>query len=309
MPLTLDKPTSSRVVLLVVTFIGISVLIAPFVEDSLLEEPAHPLSFSSVEPSTAMTDLPAATTYFEHREREESGQVLRFRYHDASGNALFFAEAMLLLAGHDGPSVRFRHQVIDALRSVPYPAAFWECAPASGATALQVAFEFVVVASSVLSGVVAGEPGAFAEHLTLACGSKDPPAATSVAVATFGNLGGDALLVAPCPLPPSAAAAAASSSSSLSSSSSSSSASAAYAPSPSPPPLSNLYGEYAHLLPFVRRAPLEQVHALFQAVGAAVLDQLDEKHQAAVAQHQRSVHGKLPSLQSDFISLSVEYSS
>ena len=33
--------------------------------------------------------------------------------------------------------------------------------------------------------------------------------------------------------------------------------------------------EYAHLAPFVRRAPLEQVHGLFQAVGAAALERLE----------------------------------
>ena len=273
MPLTLEKITCSRFSLLVVAFIGIGALIvAPFVEDRVYEEPAHPLSYSSVDPSSDMTNLPAGTTNFEYREKEESGQVLKFRYHDASGKALTFAEAMHLLAGNDGPSARFRHQVIDALRAVPYPAAFWECAPASGDTAPQTAFEFVVVNSSALSGVTVGDSGAFAEHLALACVSKDPSAAATPVVATFGNLGGDAVLVAPCPLLPPTTA---SSTSFFSSSSSSSALSAsAYAPSPPPPPPS-LYGEYAHLLTFVRRAPLEQAHALFQAVGAAVLDQLE----------------------------------
>jgi hypothetical protein len=187
-----------------------------------------------------------SSAYTALRAEEQDGQVLIFRYADASRKSLTFADAMRHLAASNGPGAALRSQVIAAIRDAPFPAVFWECAPASGATAAQAPFEFVVVSSSALARVTAGEPDAFAEHLATPCASAEAPPQ----VATFSNLGRDAVLVAPCPLAPATSSA---------------------PPSSSAP----AYGEYAHLAPFVRRAPAAQVHAFFQAVGAAALARLE----------------------------------
>jgi hypothetical protein len=117
----------------------------------------------------------------------------------------------------------FRVFFVALLAEPPYEAYFWETPPVTRATAAR-AFEFVLVDSPVLAALTP-EPGGFAGHFT-----------PSEAVATFANLGGDALLVTPAPQGPSAA--------------------------------------YAHLAAFARQAPMPQQHALWQAVGAAVARRL-----------------------------------
>jgi hypothetical protein len=111
------------------------------------------------------------------------------------------------------------------LADSPHAAFFWECAPVSAAT-LDRPFEFVLVESPTLAGV-RPEPGPFREHLLDRHG-----------VSTFDNLGGDAVLVAPC-------------------------ADAGLE-------------LYPHLATFVRGAPSEQVHALWRAVGFALEERLAE---------------------------------
>ena len=113
----------------------------------------------------------------------------------------------------------FRAFFAKQLADAPFDAYFWETPPVTQATAAR-AFECVLVDGPALA-TLAPEPDAFAGHF-------DP----SEAVATFANLGGDALLVAPTLQGPTAA--------------------------------------YAHLAAFARQAPLEQQDALWQAVGAAV---------------------------------------
>ena len=71
----------------------------------------------------------------------------------------------------------------------------------------------------------------FGEHLSRAC-------AAGASVATFPNLGNDAILVAPC---------------------------------------ATTGLDFAHFASFIRRAPSEQAHALLAAVGAAVEKRLAEK--------------------------------
>ena len=117
----------------------------------------------------------------------------------------------------------FRAFFVKLLAGAPFEAYFWEVPPVTRATAAR-AFEFVLVNSPALAAL-APEPGAFAAHL-------EP----STTVATFSNLGGDALLVAPTAQGPPAV--------------------------------------HAHLAAFVRDAPDEQQHALWQAVGAAVAERL-----------------------------------
>jgi len=72
------------------------------------------------------------------------------------------------------------------LASAPWPAFFWECAPLTVAH-IDQSFAFVLVESRSLDGVVA-DPVAFSEWFA--------PGRRAV---VFGNLGGDATLVAPCP--------------------------------------------------------------------------------------------------------------
>lgn len=117
----------------------------------------------------------------------------------------------------------FRAFFAALLADPPFEAYFWETPPATQATAAR-AFEFVLVDSPELA-TLAPEPEAFAAHFI-----------PSQAVATFPNLGGDALLVAPAPHGSPAA--------------------------------------YAHLAAFARGAPTDQQHALWQAVGTAAAGRL-----------------------------------
>src|SRR5262245_1321111 len=73
------------------------------------------------------------------------------------------------------------------LADVPYSAFRWETPPVTSAT-LSRPFEFVVLDSPGLAQ--SPDAGAFAEHF----------AAGEDGIATFSNLGGDAVLVVPCPL-------------------------------------------------------------------------------------------------------------
>jgi hypothetical protein len=105
-----------------------------------------------------------------------------------------------------------------ALRDTPFAAFFWESPPVSGATRGR-ACEHVIVDAPRLAGVRA-EPDAFEDHF-----AKGEP------IATFANLGADAVLVAPAPFGD---------------------------------PQSG-----AHLAAFLRAAPPDRVEALFAAVGRA----------------------------------------
>lgn len=72
----------------------------------------------------------------------------------------------------------FRGALAERLRAVSYEAWFWECVRVSDGP-----FECVVIDAPALAGTAA-DPSAFAGHLT-------------APVNTFGNLGGDATLIAP----------------------------------------------------------------------------------------------------------------
>ena len=117
----------------------------------------------------------------------------------------------------------FRTFFIALLAQAPYRACFWETPPVTLARAERV-FEFVLVDAPALVGMSA-EPEAFASRF-----------ARGQAVATFANLGGYAVLVAPAPQGPPEAC--------------------------------------AHLAAFARGAPAPQQHALWQAVGDAVARRL-----------------------------------
>jgi hypothetical protein len=114
----------------------------------------------------------------------------------------------------------FRSWFNALLADVPYPAFRWETPPLTAATVTR-AFEFVVLEDPSLARRPA--PQAFAAHF------RGAPAG---GVVEFSNLGGDAILVVPCPIS---------------------------APS-----------AYGHLAAFVRGAPEEQRDALWRTVGDAL---------------------------------------
>jgi hypothetical protein len=86
----------------------------------------------------------------------------------------------------------FRAFFMALLAEAPFAAYLWECPPVSVANA-ERAFEFVVVDSPSLACVPADER-AFAAQFAMSSAGDG--------IATFWNLGRDALLVAPCPLAP-----------------------------------------------------------------------------------------------------------
>ena len=117
----------------------------------------------------------------------------------------------------------FREFWIGALAALRMDAYCWECPPVSIGNRSRP-FECVFVPSPSLARM-APEPEAFAEHFPPHCQS-----------ATFANLGGDAVLIAPCP------------------------GMAAHS--------------YGHLAQFVRDAPAVQQQALWKAVGEALESRL-----------------------------------
>lgn len=114
----------------------------------------------------------------------------------------------------------FRAFFIKLLADSPYVAFRWETPSLTTATA-NCPFEFVLLDSPSLAKNP--EPEVFAEHF-----DKAAPGG----VIEFANLGGDAILVVPCPVGSSSA--------------------------------------YGHLGAFIRQAPEPQKHALWNLVGAAM---------------------------------------
>lgn len=83
----------------------------------------------------------------------------------------------------------FQDFFVTLLAEVPYAAYFWETPPITQAS-LDRSFECVLIDSPFLAAV-SPEPRAFVEHCKSGT-ERD-------GIALFPNLGGDALLVAPCP--------------------------------------------------------------------------------------------------------------
>jgi hypothetical protein len=113
----------------------------------------------------------------------------------------------------------FRSLFNSILAGAPYSAFRWETPPVTAAN-LSRPFEFVLLDSLGLARRPDAE--AFAEHFS----------AGEAGVVTFANLGGDAILVVPCPVAETSA--------------------------------------YGHLAAFVRTAPEPQRQALWKSVGAAM---------------------------------------
>jgi len=123
----------------------------------------------------------------------------------------------------------FRTFFLSLLRASPYAAYYWETPPITTST-LNKSFEFVLIDSPPLA-TVTPDTQAFASYFDSDCADKD--------IVSFANLGGDAYLIAPCPV--------------------------------------GCLTAYPHLGSFTREAPLHQQHALWQSVGGAVEKRLSEK--------------------------------
>lgn len=129
-----------------------------------------------------------------------------YKFFTANGEKLSFKDGLYLME----KSQDFRKLIKTTILSPNYPAVFWEFPPVSQTTS--PSFEFIIKNSPSLSNVNT-DFQAFKSYFTRDC-----------TVASFLNLGGDAHLVAPCPITPSA--------------------------------------DYAHLSSFLRSAGEEEVHGL-----------------------------------------------
>jgi hypothetical protein len=119
----------------------------------------------------------------------------------------------------------FRSFFTGLLVDAPFAAYRWETPPVTEST-IGREFEFVLLRSDTLERTV--DPAAFTNHF------RD-----ELDVATFPNLGGDAVMVVPCPRAPNSV--------------------------------------YGHLAAFLRRAPKAQVHDLWRSVGEAMAARLSER--------------------------------
>jgi hypothetical protein len=150
---------------------------------------------------------------------DESGigaGMLQWRLISESGAALSFGEVLRGWAASES----FRRHWLDGLRALPFDGCVWECPPVT-TTSLSRPFECVFLSSPSLAGMHP-EPEVFAEHFRL-----------DRSVVTFANLGGDAVLVAPCP--------------------------------------ADDDRDFRHLTQFVRTAAPEQQDALWRSVGVAMI--------------------------------------
>ena len=154
-------------------------------------------------------------------EQLSDGRVLRFRLL-CDGEPLCWSDVI----NRWQDDQEFRRFFISVLADAPFPAYFWETPPVTRSTIKQE-FEFVLVDSQSLAGVRSDEQ-AFANHFA----SAKPGAS----VIGFPNLGGDAVLVVPCPGEPLSA--------------------------------------YSQISTFARQAPVDQQHELWSMVGAALERQL-----------------------------------
>ena len=146
----------------------------------------------------------------------------QWRLVTASGAALAFGDLLRIWAS----SEPFRRQWLEWLRDLPFEACVWECPPVTAAS-FSRPFECVFLSSPSLAGL-RPEPEVFAEHFR-----------PDRSVVTFTNLGGDAVLVAPCP--------------------------------------AGDGRDFSHLAQFVRTAAQAQQDALWRAVGDAMTKRVGDR--------------------------------
>lgn len=133
-------------------------------------------------------------------------------------------EAYTLMA-NEVEGEKFRHSICQVLASHPSQAYFWETTSTNRHVAATRPFEFIIVPAPGLENV-RPQPKAFEEYFSKDC-----------SFATFPNLSGDAMLVAPSPCEG---------------------------------------RDYGHLARFVRNAPVAHARELFIHVGKAVLNRLSD---------------------------------
>ena len=136
----------------------------------------------------------------------------------SAGRPLTFAEVM---AGWCD-SADFRAFFIAELAATPFPAYFWEMPPIRRKQT-DSGYEYVAIRSDILAGLPANSH-AFESKFGAGCSARP--------IASFRNIGGDALLVAPRPI--------------------------------------GKRGSYGHLAAFVRTAPEDQRHELLRTLGRAL---------------------------------------
>lgn len=149
------------------------------------------------------------------------GRSLRYSIH-RDGSPATFVDVMQAWQSDS----EFREWFNLLLAACPFQAFRWET-PGVTAETGRMPFEFVLLESPTLDR--RPDPAAFAEHFHGMSGE----------VISFGNLGGDAVMIVPQPLTDAAA--------------------------------------YVHLATFVRSAPESQRHALWQTVGNEMVNRLSEK--------------------------------
>ena len=141
------------------------------------------------------------------------------------GQPISYAEALERWQ-HDAD---FRAAFIEMLADAPFGAFFWETPPATASTVSRT-FECVLVDSPALARA-ATDRLAFQEQFREAGSAAD--------VVAFANLGGDAFLVAPCPIGPET--------------------------------------DYPHLAAFARAADMDQQHAFWRTVGASMAERVSDR--------------------------------
>ncbi len=153
-------------------------------------------------------------------DRSASGRTEHIRLYQ-DDRALPFSDYFALLQGDSD----FADWYTELLKGSPFAAFFWEHPPLDNSN-IETHAEFVLVDAQMLAGLQPN-PRAFGSYY-----SNDP-------VISFRNIGGDALLVAPCP--------------------------------------NDASTQYAHLAAFLRTAPVGQVQVLWQEVALSVAETLGDR--------------------------------
>lgn len=157
-----------------------------------------------------------------HSQQLFNGRVIKFTIEKDSSPASY-AEVI----GHWQNNSDFRAFFIDLLLDSPFPAFRWETPPVTTAT-LDQPFEFVLIDSPEI--LLNPDPTEFAEHFE----NKG-----TGGVVDFSNLGGDAILIAPCPDEP--------------------------------------HADYGHLAAFLRNSNAPQQHLLWALVGTVMQRRISSK--------------------------------
>ena len=171
---------------------------------------------------TGLNSIHASGAFSAYAETLSEGRVIRIAIVDGS-TPISFAE--VIRCWIDVPD--FRSFFIDLLKQSPFTSFRWETPPVTRATEGQP-FEFALVDSPEIA--LTPRPDDFAEHFV----GTDPGT-----VIEFLNLGGDAILVVPCP--------------------------------------DDITADYAHLASFLKNSSESQQHRLWELVGRTMQRRIGSK--------------------------------